>query len=419
MLCRGDGVQRESWPLWPRCHAKTMLGFYKSFDSEAARGYLIVSSIMRTHPMKAFFLAAGALFAVVFVFLTNLKVLKETPFGKDSALGISPHVQKKINSKSSPSPPAQLPQSRFSSVFVPYWSRLDGISSDSSDVLYYFGVAVNAEGVVRSDPGYVKMFDFLKATPGRVRYLTVRMLDKDVIAQILASPELHSRIARSIAQTARENGFDGIVLNLEVGLMSFHIAPKHISTFSEELRRAARQEQLVYSMTFYGDTFFRKRPYDVAVLGEMADEVILMAYDFHKTFGSPGPNFPMSGAGEYGYDFESMVRDFTRLIPPEKIYVAFGMYGYQWDVDEQDRPSRSAEAITLAQARARFGESCGLPGCRMRRDPISAEMEVRYEGESGRTIVTWYEDEESVRMKTAVMERYGIGNKSFWAFGYY
>lgn len=311
------------------------------------------------------------------------------------------------------------PASRSESVFVPYWAQMDSLSSEEYDRLIYFGVTTTTTGIDTSDPGYRSMGTFTRAAGTTETWLTVRMLNHDINAEVLENSDTWQPLAQDIARVAAENGFSGVVLDLEVGLVAFHINPETITGFTRQVQQAVQAEGMPLAITLYGDTYYRGRPYNVKELGTIADEVMIMAYDFHKSFGTPGPNFPLGGRNLYNYDFTTMVADVTSQVPREKLSVIFGMYGYEWIVDDQERPLKAAEAVTLNQIRQRFVPECGEKNCKVQRDETSAETKVTFTGEQDRPHVVWFEDEESVKQKKNLLEQQGIGNIIYWAYGYF
>lgn len=315
--------------------------------------------------------------------------------------------------------PTITPAAHTKSVFVPYWANMVGQDANDYDRYIYFGVNVDENGVITDDPGYKNMSTFIPFAAGKQKWLTVRMLDHDVNTSILQNSGSWVGIAHSIANTASQNGFDGVVLDLEVGLISFHIAPDSISGFSETVAHEVHSNGLKYGMTMYGDTSFRKRPYDVKTLATNTDELMIMAYDFHKSFGEAGPNFPLNGVDKYNYDFTTMLEDFTSVVPANKLSVVYGMYGYEWIVDDQDRAVKPAAALTFNQIQKRFLNGCSEKECQVRRDAESTETEVTFKDDQGKKHEVWFEDSSSVTKKSAAAEKKGIGNEIFWAYGYF
>jgi spore germination protein YaaH len=158
-------------------------------------------------------------------------------------------------------------------------------------------------------------------------------------------------------QVAKENGFDGIVLDLEVKAIPTEKVISQITTFVRRFSIAATEKNIEFGMTVYGDTFYRARPFDLKGLEPYVDQFYIMAYDFSKTFGTPGPNFPLSGKETFGYDLTTLTADLS-FIEPKKLTLIFGMYGYDWLVDEKKRPIRPAKALPLKAIREQFLKKC-------------------------------------------------------------
>jgi hypothetical protein len=236
----------------------------------------------------------------------------------------------------------------------------------------------------------------------------------------------------------KNQGFNGVVADLEIAGISSDNLVEKINNLVNELGKRAKEANLKFLLAVYGDTFYRHRPYDIDFFGKISDEIMIMAYDFSKSYGEPNPNFPYSGREKYGYDFIKMINDFLRFVPAEKITVIFGMYGYDWTVDEKKRPISQAKALTLAEIKKKFlsgGDvsgkefECQLKNCIIRRDPLAKEVEINYTIAADRPDeqgiyridyhIVWYEDEESVATKIKFLEEKGIGSITYWAWGYF
>lgn len=305
-----------------------------------------------------------------------------------------------------------------SSLFVPYWTLSDGISS-TEDSLIYFGIAAGESGIDKSDEGYKSMAEFLTSVDNsKKKLLTLRMLDQEVSTRTLESKKNQEILIDETIVLASENGFDGIVLDLEYKALPFDSVVNGITSFVSRFYQAAKANGLEFSVLVYGDTFFRVRPYDIKAIGENSDEVMIMAYDFHKSGGNPGPNFPLGGSDIYGYDYAEMTEDFLSVVPAEKLTVVFGMFGYDWRVDEEEAGLGSANALSLAQMQQRFVNGCRFDNCVLVRDEKSKESNVTYSEDNGKHAV-WFEDKESVEAKKAFLRDRGINSFSFWAHSFF
>ena len=250
-----------------------------------------------------------------------------------------------------------------------------------------------------------------------------------------------------LIKLVKENEFQGVVLDLEIRGLGNQKKVDAITQMVRMISESFKEENLYLAVALYGDTFYRKRPFNVKEISNYADEVMVMAYDFSKSYGEPGPNFPFSGKDIYGYDFQLMVDDFLTSVEKEKLTVIFGMFGYDWQVDEKKRPFSQAKALTLKQIKEKFLNendqeneedikvkrsiqiNCFLENCLGQRDDKAKEVEINYtlsndtpDEEGIYRIdyhILWFEDEESVGVKREFLKKKGISAISFWAAGYF
>lgn len=307
------------------------------------------------------------------------------------------------------------------SIFVPYW-QLSGSNQPSDlgsqyDRYIYFGVAGTVDGVPTDDPGYEHMDGFLSMAKGS-RWLTIRMTDSEVNDVVLSNKTSQIKVVNDSVRIAKEHGFDGLVLDFEQSGL-FGTGEKEITSFYKLFNENAKLGNLKFAVTLYGDVFYRKRPYNVAEIAKNCDEVMIMAYDLHKSRGEPGPNFPLKAGKGYGYGYDALFRDIEKLVPAEKLTVIFGMYGYDWKVDEQKRPITQANSLTTAQIQKEYIDKCDSLNCTQLIDPISAETEINYVGADGRYHIIWFEDEESTQKKEAFLKQKGVESVAYWAYGYF
>ncbi len=298
-------------------------------------------------------------------------------------------------------------------LFVPYWGQTQERIPDSfGDGLIYFGVTPGEEGVDTKEDGYLGLGRFSAIAQGRDTFLTLRMIDDKTSFPILKDKPRQKKIIEDSVAIAKQYNFDGIVLDLEISSLPFTTVTDQMNSFVTDFSKSAKSENLKFSMVFFGDTFFKLRSYDVTVLRQYLDTVFVMAYDFSKANGDPGPNFPLP-------EFTLMVQDFLNLIPKEKLVIVFGMFGYDWTVDEQNKSIKQAQARTLTVAKKQFIGTCIFLNCVVKRDEQSAEITVSYVDKDGNNHIVWFEDEESVAKKSEFLKEKGIKSVGYWAYSYF
>ncbi|PIR94232.1 hypothetical protein COT97_02465 [Candidatus Falkowbacteria bacterium CG10_big_fil_rev_8_21_14_0_10_39_11] len=295
------------------------------------------------------------------------------------------------------------------SVFIPYWNIRETHSEiEEYDKAIYFGVAPDKNGDLIDDTGFQYIDKFIDVTnASQDKLLTVRMLDIDVNLAVLEDDLVQKNLANNVGKIISDNDFDGVVLDLELSVLPTASVSNQITSFvksfSEGLKigTVPNRDSPVF-LALYGDTFYRGRPYDVEKLAKYVDGIYIMAYDFHKSRGEPGPNYPLN-------DFKQMIKDFSAIVPRENITVIFGMYGYDWTLGSQGLPLKAAVAVPINEI--------DTSGANI--DPKSKEKNITYTDDEGYDHVLWYEDLESSDVKIEYLKSQGIGSVGYWVWGYY
>ncbi|PIY68628.1 hypothetical protein COY90_04940 [Candidatus Roizmanbacteria bacterium CG_4_10_14_0_8_um_filter_39_9] len=313
-----------------------------------------------------------------------------------------------------PTPTQKLATQKKESILVPYWAlgQYD-ISTIPYDTIYYFGLAVDEKGIVINDPGYMNLA-YTNCPNDKICVLVLRMLNNDANKKILADPKLQTKIIDDSITIANKYYYSGVALDLELSELFNSEITTQITKFVQQYYTMLHKDYKTLSFITYGDSYFRKRPFDTKSIGESTDEVMIMAYDFHKSYGEPGPNFSFDEKSKYGYDFKQMITDFSGDVSREKITVIFGMYGYDWTLNKQGTPLKRAEAITLNQiTNSKFQIT------NQYQNSNSKERRIEYIDQQKLKHVIWYENKESAEVKTQYLQENGIGSVSYWAWGYF
>ncbi len=333
-------------------------------------------------------------------------------------VSISHPQQKKQTSTFASPTPTIVPVTLTNKIlFVPYWTVNGGIDGTYNEYVY-FGVVPDKTGIVRTDSGYQNMQTFVHAVPtGTKKLLGVRMVNTTINESILHNDALQQKVIADAVSIAQDNGFDGILLDLEYSAFPFDSVIQSVTTFSKQFADITKSHSLLFYQTVYGDTYYRGRPYTVKDLAKNADRILIMAYDFHKANGDPGANFPLE-MGSEGYSFKEMVNNFTKDVSLSKLTVIFGMFGYDWKVNEKGNSVGQAESLSTNEMLQKFVGRCLFKNCSVVQN-ASLETNVTYEDSTGQKHEVWFEDRTSIIKKEEVLEKNGISSVGFWANGYF
>lgn len=140
--------------------------------------------------------------------------------------------------------------------------------------------------------------------------------------------------------------------------------------------------------------------HDYSVLGEIADQVLIMTYEWGYAYGPPMAVAPLP-------QVERVLRYGVSEIPPEKIRMGIPNYGYDWILPyEEGRRAVTVgnqEAVLLAAktgAEIRFDESAQTPTFQYTRD--------------GQVHQVWFEDARSILAKLRLAESLSLGGLGYW-----
>lgn len=357
-----------------------------------------------------------ALFSIIVLVVAVYFALKIFRTKLDTVLSTQPT---QTFNQPTPTPTGPAAKEIDRTLFVPYWSLTNDSPLPPYHTLVYFGVAAEEKGLNTTDDGYKNLTSFVQNAGTSETVLTVRMLDSTTNFAILKDNAIQDIIIKDSIALAQKYHFKGILLDIELSALPFSSLVDQIDTFNTKFARASHKKGLEYAVAAYGDTFYRVRPFDIKRLAQDADSIYVMAYDFSKAKGNPGPNFPLSGNNIYGYDYEHMINNFADSVPLKKLTVVFGMYGYDWVVDDRGIAQATGEAVALKDIKAKIIDRCKHLECNWERDSASAETKAIYKDSDRDKHIVWFEDEQSVKRKEDYLKSHGIGSYAYWAYSYF
>lgn len=279
------------------------------------------------------------------------------------------------------------------SEISPFWYR---VLADGRVEPY-----TNGMGATYEDPG---ILSFLRAH-GILVIPTVANIvngawDGAAVSTIIADPHLRAVNIDNLVSLAVSKGYDGIDLDYEALRATDRSA---FTTFVQELAAALHgQGKLltvnVYAKTAEPGTWDGPRAQNWQALGQAADQVRIMTYEYSWSTSAPGPISPVGWVSD--------VIAFARSqIPAEKIMQGVPFYGYDW-VGERGTDIVWSQAMALADQHA----------VDVRWDSASASPWFEYVSGSSRHTV-WFENAASVDAKLGVAAANGIGGVTLWRLG--
>ena len=140
---------------------------------------------------------------------------------------------------------------------------------------------------------------------------------------------------------------------------------------------------------------------DYGLLGEAADSVLLMTYEWGYTYGPPMAVAPLNKVRQ-------VVEYAITRITPSKIDLGIPNYGYDWTLPFVQGMSR---ATTISNQEAvRIAIEAGVP---IQFDEVAMSPFFRYE-KNGQQHEVWFEDVRSYQEKFSLLPEYGLRGIGYW-----
>lgn len=226
--------------------------------------------------------------------------------------------------------------------------------------------------------------------------------DSDLISILLTDTAAIDRLINNILTTLRAKSYYGVDIDFE------YIPPANREDYNRFLERLAAElhrEEYKLSTALApkiraDQTGTLYEAHDYAFHGRVADQVILMTYEWGYLYGPPmavAPIGPVKQVLDYA----------TSVIPPEKILMGMPNYAYDWTLPYQR--GRAAEILTIQQAVNRaidtgatieFSSSAKAPFFQYTRDGVSH--------------IVWFENASSTKARLELVAQYGLGGVSYW-----
>lgn len=218
--------------------------------------------------------------------------------------------------------------------------------------------------------------------------------------QILSSTSTRRKLIDALVAEVQQYGIDGINVDFEQISMD---CGEHYIEFIRELSVSCRKNGIVLSVDNYVPTGYTDH-YDRREQGIVADYVIIMGYDEHYA-GSP----EAGSVASVNY-VENGIADTVSQVPANKVINAVPFYTRIW---ETTGSSISSQAVGMATAE----EYVAAHNIDVEWNEETCQNYGEYTSGDTRYQV-WLEDEESIRVKLNIMEKYGIGGVAAWRLGF-
>jgi len=224
--------------------------------------------------------------------------------------------------------------------------------------------------------------------------------DGNRVSLFLKNKEMQSAFISKAISLAKINGYIGWDIDWE------QKNPSDKQAFSDFIQYASQQFhknnlKLVVSVeakTDSSDTTDSSASEDWEALSENADQIRVMAYDFHYDKSDPGAITPLD-------ELEAVLNYATQTIPKNKIVLGVPLYGYDWD-------NKIGQSVQYADAMSVIVKNSGS----VTRDKDSEELVGQY-GTLFSPHTLWFLDQKSILRILYIANNYDINQFVFWRLG--
>lgn len=228
--------------------------------------------------------------------------------------------------------------------------------------------------------------------------------NNNLIHEVVINEDVTDRLLMNLAALMQEKGYGGIDIDFE------YILAADRDFFTAFVQRAA---EIMHSYGFTVSVALAPKTSadqkgllyegkDYAAIGAVADEVLLMTYEWGYKYGPPMAVAPLNMV-------RRVVDYAVSEIDNSKINLGIANYGYDWPLPfvRGETAARTIGNIEAVQTAIQYG-------AQIRFDELSQSPYFNYTDEAGTEHVVWYEDVRSLQGKYGLLDEYRLKGIGVW-----
>lgn len=225
-----------------------------------------------------------------------------------------------------------------------------------------------------------------------------------LISSVVNSQEYTDNLIGNLLATMGEKGYQGVDIDFEYILAQDRDA---FTGFVWQVAEAMRANGYHTSVALAPKTSADQRGLlyegkDYGALGEAADHVLLMTYEWGYTYGPPMAVAPIN-------QVRRVVEYALTEIPAEKTDLGIPNYGYDWPLPYERGVTKAATIGNVQAVRIAVEQ-----GAEIRFDPLAESPYFHYVAEDGIEHEVWFEDVRSMQAKFNLIKEYGLRGCGYW-----
>lgn len=224
-----------------------------------------------------------------------------------------------------------------------------------------------------------------------------------LIHSVVNSEEYKNNLIRNLLKVMEEKGYQGVDIDFEYILAEDRDA---FTAFVQDVTAAMRGNGYRTSVALAPKTSSEQKGLlyegkDYRALGEAADHVLLMTYEWGYTYGPPMAVAPLN-------QVRRVVEYALTQIPAEKIDLGIPNYGYDWPLPYVKGTTKAATINNVQAVRIAVEN-----GAEIRFDDVAESPYFTYT-ENGVEHEVWFEDVRSLLAKFELIKEYGLRGCGYW-----
>lgn len=291
--------------------------------------------------------------------------------------------------------------------WIPYWLQAEALrSAESQTDLFHtfspFWYEVTPSGEIIKYPGAEDsvILTFAKSQGIKMIPLITNVFSSERISSVLNDPVIRQNHINSLTILLGQMNYDGIDINYE----NLFVTDREIYViFLQELKMALHTigKQLVVTVHAKTDPrgiWSGSEAHDYVGIGQAADAVRIMGYDFHWQGGVPGPIAPADW-------IDGVLAYAVSAIPRGKVVLGVPTYGYDWPLSQKGQGITYNYAVSTA---SRYNVPI-LEDAQLGPHYTYSFNNVGHE--------VWFSDANSLATLLDLVNKYAINGICFWYLG--
>lgn len=271
-----------------------------------------------------------------------------------------------------------------------------------------FGYGFNDEGnlIEINDRNIIDLLYKYKVGP----YMVITSItesgnfDGELASRLFNTPELQEKVVDNIILTMNDKGYIGLDIDFEfikaedreayAGFVSYTTTRLNAEGYTVNVDLAPKTSASQEGSVYEGHDYF--------ALGNAANTVLLMTYEWGYTYGPPRAVAPIN-------EVRRVVEYAVTEINPQKIYMGIPNYAYDWELPYQKGVTR-ARGIgneTAVGIAARYGAVIEF-------DERDKTPFFEYTDMNGAAHIVWFEDVRSIDAKYNLINEFGLKGSGYW-----